>query len=160
IMQHPGYGLFRTFNEVGLAVEKATHGDQLPWVSLSPITGNFYFAGREVAAIPQAAPPAQDDPRPRRDLVTDCDRLAAKPGDTAHAPELLGLEVAKINVAAAGPACEDAMRQYPDMMRFVFEAGRVAMARRDYVEARRLFDKAAAGGYPMAFNSIASIYIN
>jgi uncharacterized caspase-like protein len=29
-MQRPGFGLFQTFNEVGLAVEKATHGDQLP----------------------------------------------------------------------------------------------------------------------------------
>ena len=43
-MQRPGFGLFKTFNEVGLAVEKATHGDQLPWcrrrrsraVSISP----------------------------------------------------------------------------------------------------------------------------
>jgi uncharacterized caspase-like protein len=44
-MQKPGYGLFKTFNEVGLAVDKATGGQQLPWVSSSPISGNFYFAG-------------------------------------------------------------------------------------------------------------------
>ena len=47
-MQRPGYGLFKTFNEVGLAVEKATGGSQLPWVSSSPISGNFYFAGKPV----------------------------------------------------------------------------------------------------------------
>jgi uncharacterized caspase-like protein len=46
-MQRPGSGLFRTFNEVGLAVEKATGGAQLPWVSSSPISGKFYFAGGE-----------------------------------------------------------------------------------------------------------------
>jgi hypothetical protein len=44
-MTHPGYGLFKTFNEVGLAVEKTTNGAQLPWVSSSPISGSFYFAG-------------------------------------------------------------------------------------------------------------------
>ena len=45
-MQRPGSGLFRTFNDVGLAVDKATHGRQLPWVSSSAIAGNFYFAGK------------------------------------------------------------------------------------------------------------------
>jgi tetratricopeptide (TPR) repeat protein len=158
-LQHPGYGLFKTFNEVGLAVEKATHGAQLPWVSLSPISGNFYFAGRQEAAISPAGPtPAPGDARPRRDLITDCDRLAAMEFDTGHAPELPGVEVDKINTAAAGPACEDAMRRYPDMMRFAFEAGRVATARKDYAEARRLYDKAAAGGYAMAFNNIGGMY--
>jgi hypothetical protein len=39
-MQRPGAGLFKTFNEVGLAVQKATAGRQLPWVSSSPISGN------------------------------------------------------------------------------------------------------------------------
>jgi len=60
-MQRPGSGLFKTFNEVGLAVEKATGGRQLPWVSSSPISGNFYFAGRpEPAAV--TARPASDLP--------------------------------------------------------------------------------------------------
>lgn len=45
-MQRPGSGLFRTFNDVGLAVDKATQGRQLPWVSSSAIAGNFYFAGK------------------------------------------------------------------------------------------------------------------
>lgn len=45
-MQRPGSGLFKTFNEVGLAVAKATQGQQIPWVSSSPISGNFYFAGK------------------------------------------------------------------------------------------------------------------
>jgi hypothetical protein len=61
-------------------------------------------------------------------------------------------------VAAAGPACDDAMQRYPDVMCFVFEAGRVAGARKDFAEARRLCDKAAAAGYPMAFNNIGALY--
>jgi TPR repeat protein len=98
-----------------------------------------------------------DDPL-RRDLVTDCDRLAAMPWDTGHPPSLAGVDADKINVAAATVACADAMQRYPDVMRFVFEAGRVAIERKDYAEARRLFDKAAAAGYGSAMNDIGIIY--
>ena len=73
-IQHPGYGLFRTFNEVGLAVEKATQGDQLPWVSSSPIDGRFYFAGKQVATAAPDAPSAtsRSSPRPRHRLRPAC----------------------------------------------------------------------------------------
>jgi tetratricopeptide (TPR) repeat protein len=173
-MQRPGAGLFKTFNEVGLAVEKATGGAQLPWVSSSPISGNFYFAGKPamVEAKPVSLPTDTPQPTPniqearlspagdplRHDLITDCDRLAAMPYDTGHAASLPGVEVDKINVAAADAACKDAMARYPDVVRFVFEAGRVATARKDYPEARRLYEQAAAAGYAMATNNIGVIY--
>jgi hypothetical protein len=165
-MRHPGFGLFKTFNEVGLAVEKMTQGQQLPWVSSSPISGSFYFAGKAATANIQQVSTTSEAPvstRPsddvlRRDLVTDCDRLAAMPYDRGHAPDLPGIEVAKIDVAAAAAACSDAMQRYPDIARFVFEAGRVATARKDYAEARRLYDKAAAAGYAMALNNIGGMY--
>jgi tetratricopeptide (TPR) repeat protein len=173
-MQHPGFGLFRTFNEVGLAVEKATHGSQLPWVSTSPISGNFYFAGKPAPAPTETSAPAADtsasaapvqearlspaDDPPRRGLVTDCDRLAAMPTDTGHAAGVAGVEFERIDVAAAGAACNDAMQRYPEMARFTFQAGRVATARKDYTEARRLYDKATAAGYAMAMNNIGAIY--
>jgi hypothetical protein len=38
-----GLDIFQTFNEVGLTVKRATGGSQQPWVSSSPIDGNFYF---------------------------------------------------------------------------------------------------------------------
>lgn len=166
-MQHPGFGLFKTFNEVGLAVEKATHGQQLPWLSSSPIAGNFYFAGKATNDPVQQASLAPDTPalanRPsndalQRDLVTDCDRLAAMPYDTGHAPDLPGVEQPKINIPLATAACSEAMQTYPNVARFVFEAGRIANARKDFAEARRLYDKAAAAGYPMALNNIGGMY--
>jgi formylglycine-generating enzyme required for sulfatase activity len=57
-IRKPGLDIFRTFNEIGLAVASATGGAQQPWVSLSPIKGDFYFAGRGTAdsAAAQAAP--------------------------------------------------------------------------------------------------------
>ena len=103
-MQRPGSGLFKTFNEVGLAVEKATGGPQLPWVSSSPISGNFYFAGKPAAVEARPAPTPPDTPAPTaarsgsaalaagRSVaprsLTDCDRLAAMPYDTGHRAEL------------------------------------------------------------------------
>jgi hypothetical protein len=173
-MQRPGSGLFKTFNEVGLAVEKATGGRQLPWVSSSPISGKFYFAGKpatedtsQTAGAPETPPPAppvvearlspSDDPL-RHDLITDCDRLAGMPYDTKGSPGLAGVEVDKIDVAAATAACNDAIARYPEVMRFVFEAGRVATARKDYAEARRHYEQAAAAGYAMAMNSLGVLY--
>ena len=48
-----GLDIFQTFNEVGLAVKRSTGGSQQPWVSSSPIDGNFYF----VAPAPAAETP-------------------------------------------------------------------------------------------------------
>jgi uncharacterized protein YecT (DUF1311 family) len=42
-IRKPGLSIFETFNQVGLSVERATRGAQLPWVSSSPINGSFYF---------------------------------------------------------------------------------------------------------------------
>ena len=49
-----GLDIFQTFNQVGLAVKRLTGGSQQPWVSISPIDGNFYF----VAPVPTANAPA------------------------------------------------------------------------------------------------------
>jgi Caspase domain/Sel1 repeat len=156
-LTHPGYGLFKAFNEVGLAVEKATQGAQLPWVSLSPISGNFYFAGKPAAPVQEARLTPSHDPA-QRDLITDCDRLAAAPWDTGHSPDVFGVMIEKIDVVAAGRACDEAMQRYPEIARFVFEAGRVANARKDYGTSRQLYDRAAAAGYALAWNNIGASY--
>src|SRR5579863_2328170 len=49
-IRRPGLDIFQTFNEVGLAVKRSTGGSQQPWVSSSPIDGNFYFAAPPVPA--------------------------------------------------------------------------------------------------------------
>jgi len=50
-LQEPGLNVFRVFNEVGLIVKKNTNGEQEPWISSSPIEGEFYFAGRSTSAL-------------------------------------------------------------------------------------------------------------
>ena len=51
-IRRPGLDIFQTFNEVGLAVKRATGGSQQPWVSSSPIDGNFYFSAPTVSNAP------------------------------------------------------------------------------------------------------------
>jgi hypothetical protein len=71
-MRKPGLDVFRTFNEVGLAVSSATGGAQRPWVSLSPISGDFYFTGpvsvNANVTVNQAPPPP--DPAERAWAMT------------------------------------------------------------------------------------------
>jgi carboxyl-terminal processing protease len=57
-IRKPGLDIFQTFNEVGLAVKRSTGGSQQPWVSSSPIDGNFYFSAPP--ATTNAPPPGDD----------------------------------------------------------------------------------------------------
>ena len=44
-IQKPGADILHVFNNVGVIVEQKTDGAQQPWISSSPIEGEFYFAG-------------------------------------------------------------------------------------------------------------------
>jgi formylglycine-generating enzyme required for sulfatase activity len=63
-VRKPGAGVFEVFNDVGLQVKRMTGGSQQPWVSSSPIDGQFYFAGLPPGTAPiagTASPPAGVD---------------------------------------------------------------------------------------------------
>jgi hypothetical protein len=96
-----------------------------------------------------------------RGLVTDCDRLAAHPSDQQRPPGIIGVQAySAIEIVPALKACNDAMRQYPDVARFVFQAGRVALAQKDYAGARRLFEQANSMGSKVAMNGLGVLYMN
>ena len=173
-IKRPGLGIFEAFNEVGLLVMQATGNAQQPWYATSPIRGRFYFTG-----VPASGPPpATEEPRVadkgtvkeargtnpaetlRRDLVTDCDRLAAHPSDEQRPPGIAGVSTEAIDVVPALRACSDVMGQYPEVARFVFEAGRVAIAQKDYATARQLFEKASDMGSKIAVTDVGVIYMN
>ncbi len=63
-MRKPGLDIFRTFNEVGLAVSAATAGAQKPFLTSSPIRGEFFFGPPNPAAqaaVAAIAAPSQPD---------------------------------------------------------------------------------------------------
>jgi TPR repeat protein len=179
-MRRPGLDLFQTFNEVGLTVKRTTGGSQQPWVSSSPIDGDFYFSGRPgPAPSADAAPPRQDAPPPAapshvqhqearlteptkplsgEDVITDCDRLAANREDPRRPKGVTGVWFYQMDTVAALTACNEAMRQYPDVARFIYEAGRVAHAQKDYGLARQLYEKAAALGNAESYVNLGFLY--
>ena len=72
-IRRPGLDIFKTFNQVGLEVKRATGGTQQPWVSSSPVDGEFFFAGQPFgpATTSQATPaPTSSDPAERAWAVT------------------------------------------------------------------------------------------
>jgi hypothetical protein len=53
-MQKPGLDVLQAFNQVGLIVKRATGSAQQPWVSTSPIDGEFYFSGAAAQLVATA----------------------------------------------------------------------------------------------------------
>jgi uncharacterized caspase-like protein len=51
-LRQPGLNIFQTFNQVGLAVMRATGNVQQPWLATSPINGDFYFVTRPLPGAP------------------------------------------------------------------------------------------------------------
>jgi len=95
----------------------------------------------------------------RPDLLTDCDRLAAHPSDGQRPAGVAGIFEREIDVATALRACDEAMQRYPGVARFVFDAGRIAHAQKDYTGALRLFEKAADMGSKIAITDTGIVYL-
>jgi TPR repeat protein len=166
-IRRSGLDIFQTFNEVGLAVKRSTGGLQQPWVSSSPIDGSFYFVSPPISTSPgPSVSPRQEArlPEPsdqlRLDLVTDCDRLAANPADPQRPRSVAGVRINQIDIVPALTACNTAMRQFPDVARFAYQAGRIAAFQKDYVLARQLYEKAAAAGEAGSMTNLGILFLN
>jgi TPR repeat protein len=115
-------------------------------------------AARKQAADEDAARKAAEQARIA--VVTDCDRLAAWPYDDERPRSVAGvLEFTKIDSAATA-ACDDAMRRYPDITRFVYQAGRAGLQRKDYPKALELLRTASSKGSVASLFAIGVIYAN
>jgi TPR repeat protein len=98
-------------------------------------------------------------------LVTDCDRLAAGPDD----PQRKTSGVSEIVPNQAVPACESALRQYPNETRLAYQLARAYYARsktyrlindaaKGLQDAVVMFTKAANQGYAPAQASLGEMY--
>lgn len=150
--------------------------DMLPWVQSRPGTEDATVAAKKKAdeddaarkriAADSARKAAEEEARRKADeeakldVVTDCDRLAASPLDATRPSGVAGVDLAKVDAVAATAACDDAMRRYPAVARFVFQAGRAAYARKDYTRAVELYRAAIAKGSAAAMNTLGALYRN
>jgi TPR repeat protein len=90
--------------------------------------------------------------------VTDCDRYAASDIDPQRKAE--GLPFDKINPVLAVPACEDAVRQFPNSMRLLFQLGRAYENANNFTAAIVQFRKAAEQHYALAQYDLGVMYAN
>jgi TPR repeat protein len=110
------------------------------------------------------SPSAEEIARKRADEqaklagITKCDRLAASPDDLSRPSGVAGVEYAAIDVGAARTACDDAMGRYPEVARFLYQAGRVASLRKDHVRAIELYRAAIAKGSAGAMTNLGAQY--
>ena len=93
MIRRPGLGLFDTFNEVGVAVKRATGGQQQPWLSSSPIEGGFYFSGAPAAvaiasAEPVASAPSSDTAKRTADPTATAPKVVPEPPTTPLTPKV------------------------------------------------------------------------
>ena len=81
-MVKPGLNLFQTFNEAANNVKDATGKSQKPWMSASPISGDFYFAGP-----PSQAAFSQQPVRTNTPSVEDAEIIFWKAIQNSRDPE-------------------------------------------------------------------------
>jgi len=55
-IRKPGIPILEVFNQVGLAVDRATAGRQQPWLAISPLEGAFYFVSPATVNIALPSP--------------------------------------------------------------------------------------------------------
>jgi uncharacterized caspase-like protein len=137
------------FRRVRDDVIAATKGEQRPFVDLSLPRTAVYLN-----------PPTEPTPSKTNmaTLVTDCDRLAASPLDDSRPSDIAGVEIESIAVERATLACNEALRHYPSVARFAFQAGRIAYARKDYGTALHLYETASKLGNPVAMFNLGHSY--
>jgi TPR repeat protein len=138
-------------------------------VRLFPGCAFTSLAKLEIAAL---QPPALVEPETKREILpepvvenvtqnaaeTACDRLAADPYDAAKIASVSGIDLHKMNISVALTACQKAIREFPDEMRFRYQLGRAHHARSIYLQALENYRVAADKGYAAAMSGVGLLY--
>jgi TPR repeat protein len=88
--------------------------------------------------------------------VTDCDILAAAPADSHR--QTTGISLDQIDVNKAVPACEAAVRRYPNDAHFRFQLSRAYYEAKNFQAAVDQLKKAAEQGYASAQYNLGVMY--
>ncbi len=102
------------------------------------------------AAAQQAAVPAVKAP------LHACDTLAGNPIDPGRVGP--GVATAAVRAEVAILACQEAVRLYPNELRFQFQLGRAFRQANKVDDALRWYTAAADKGYAGALNSLGVMY--
>jgi len=88
--------------------------------------------------------------------ATDCDTYAASDFDTQR--KASGVPFDKIDSVLAVPACERAVRKYPNSVRLIYQLGRTYAKKNDFRSAFVQYQKAANQGYVLAEYNLGVLY--
>jgi TPR repeat protein len=88
----------------------------------------------------------------------ECDRLAASPYDAGKNPQAAGVEIKKIDVKKAIPACREAVQEDAVTARFAFQLGRALAADGNFGDAFLWYRRAADAGYAVAQSNLGVMY--
>jgi uncharacterized protein (TIGR02246 family) len=78
-MRRSDLTVLEMFNEAGLDVQRRTNGQQIPWVSLSPLPSRIYLHRATATAATGLAPPKPAAPEPEKHPCGDTPALVRKP---------------------------------------------------------------------------------
>jgi TPR repeat protein len=154
-LQTPGLDVLRAFNQVGLRVSVATQDVQIPWVSSSPIDGDFYPAGK--SEIPAAVQPQVTTVVPV--VSPTLNSPAGSPAELVARATALGRigsydEARSLYKLAADRGSTEGMRAVGAMYQNGLGIGQ------DYQEAMRWYEKATDKGDAVAFYEVGWLYAN
>lgn len=90
--------------------------------------------------------------------VTECDLLAAHPLDQQKNPEVTGVKIQFLNTPLATRACERAVADFPEALRFPLQLGRGYEKAKNYDDAHRWYVKAAELGNAQAMHNLGFQY--
>lgn len=152
-VEKPGLEVSRLFRRVRDDVMARTRREQQPFVYGSLSRDPIYLKPAVGKAAPDLASTAGS-------AAAECDRLAAHPKDTKRPAGVSGVYVWQIDVAPAKAACDAAMAQQPKNPRYVYQAGRVAYAAKDFALARKYYTRAVSEGYWDAAINLGQLYEN
>jgi TPR repeat protein len=90
--------------------------------------------------------------------VTECDLLAAHPFDQQKNPEVTGIKLQLLDTTLATRACERAVADFPDALRFPLQLGRGYEKAKRFSDAHRWYLKAADLGNAQAMHNLGFQY--
>lgn len=157
-IEKPGIEVSLLFRKVRDEVMTKTNREQQPFVYGSLSRDMIYLKPPLEEARPKSPSSNASTGAPVSEPVSDCDRLAAHPKDSRRPDGVVGVGIKQIDVVSAKAACDAAMLQHPAVARFVYQAGRIAYAQKNYALALGYFNKAVSSGYAAAAINLGALF--
>jgi len=139
----------------GSFMRAVTEMELILWTAGALLAGSMASALAQPSASPQLSP-AQIASSPQEAPKTNCDAYAASDLDPQRKAN--GIPFDKIDPGLAIPACESAVRKYPNSVRLIYQLGRAYAKANDFGSAFMQYQKAADREYVPSEYDLGALY--